>query len=1319
MVFKPFTHLARQSLGKTLTHGYAQSVVAATQSSYASTATPFGPFSTHAASKFNKHGSSQLHSTFQHASTQSGGASSSGQQGSLSELTRGDGGLAAYYEAWQKQQRNNGSTKEWKQFQFPLRIGWNAPSTIPESRGADKDSPAQLRSSALLGRSGLERAYSTSAVDDIKQAEDVIVDAAGLAAVEEAITKEISSFHVQPSHLATVPAPEVPATDTSRDGEQSLGVMPTFDSTPRQSSSATGSSQGPLLLHETTPLTPRSPTPTDMIVNLREAGRYEEIPAVFQAMLAEGVKPSMEAYNALLAAAIAMPAAKHQVISKALNIYTDAMRRHAVPDKAFYRTLIELLSRRAIEVYQTKNAMDIKRFQHGDLNPGCSFMLPSDESEYAILIADDALEHAVSIFNAAISNPQVQVLPSEVYGVLITACALHGRNEDMIRLYTHLEEHQVVPVGSMFPPMIEAYAQDGDLNSSVQCYEGYRSMAMQHDSDGSSLVGRYDYSVYAALVKSFLRCNRSERGHRFIASVYSSLDSNLAEHKARLEVARDIIVADGLIQHQIDIRQFGEALDLVDTQKLTPSTRSRVLACICSAAADNNDRTIAVEACKSVEPSIATMPFVASSMLAMELRFGQLDEASKYWSILYESLDSGALLIEPTAIYTLALIKDGQVNEALIQARHAFARIRTSVDVGAARDQLQEKIDEVIELIGKHLALPERAISPQATMTLLGAMTENKGPVSPVSEQLLACLGPTEISTLNWHDLILVLNIEAAMISDGTFLQDIGHIARLEHLLNVVSQRGLTLDEMTLQLVERTLGQLENHRPGVSAHWRNARQTARQAQRASLLHSSAPATAVNTSTPYVNAYDPYAAKMDHTGSNVILNILETGRSRRRTNLNQALAQFQTIHRLGRHPRYNVYSKLIETAATERRADVMFDILRTARQAVPLLPQHLSVLAGWSSILDSMIGGCLTVGNRAGASDFHQELLQLGAAPSANTYGLYITTLKEFAQTSDEANEALDIWNRAKQEGVEPTSFLYNALIGKLGKARRVDDCKYYFYEMQNRGIRPTSVTYGTMINGLTRVNDQYSAELLFNEMESMPNYKPRAAPYNSMMQYFQSENKQDSRKVLEYYSRMQSNNIEPTMHTYKLLIDTYAALEPIDMAAAEGVLDTIRASGQSPEAVHYASLIKAKGYQHQDLDGAWETFKTAMASSEIRPHASLYQAMFESMVANSQVEAIDGLLRDMEVQGVRMTPYIANAVIRGWATADNIAKAQDLYESMGKANREPSTYEEMTRAFLAVNDQNHAREVADEMFSRAYPAPVVAKLQKLLDSAGM
>jgi pentatricopeptide repeat protein len=385
----------------------------------------------------------------------------------------------------------------------------------------------------------------------------------------------------------------------------------------------------------------------------------------------------------------------------------------------------------------------------------------------------------------------------------------------------------------------------------------------------------------------------------------------------------------------------------------------------------------------------------------------------------------------------------------------------------------------------------------------------------------------------------------------------------------------------------------------------------------------------------------------------------------------------------------------------------------AKQDLPLLPQYSIVRHGWTSILDAMVGACLTTGNRRLAGEFHQQLHEIGAAPSANTFGLYITTLKESTKTFDEATEAVKIFHRAKSEGVEPSSFLYNALIGKLGKARRIDDCLFYFAEMRSRNIRPTSVTYGTIVNALCRVSDERFAQELFDEMESMPNYKPRPAPYNSLMQFFLTT-KRDSSKVLEYYQRMRSKNIQPTMHTYKLLIDTHATLEPINLDAAEGILKMIRAAGQRPEAVHYASLIHARGCVLHDMEGARKTFDEVLSGSHIRPQACLYQALFESMVANHCVKDTTPLLREMSAQGVEITPYIANTLIHGWALENDIAQAKSIYFSIGKDRREPSTYEAMTRAFLAAQDRDSASDVVHEMLSRGYPAAVSGKILELL-----
>ncbi|KAL8969443.1 MAG: hypothetical protein Q9183_001995, partial [Haloplaca sp. 2 TL-2023] len=1286
MVFKPFTHLARQSLGKTFTHGYAQSVVAATQSSYASTTTPFGPFGTHAASRFGKHGSSQLHQNFQHHSTHSGLNANHGQQPSSQGGSNPDGGLAAYYEAWQKQQHPGGKGREWKQFQFPLRIGWKAPSAVPENKGTEKDN-VHLPTDTLLERSGLERAYSTSAVEDIKKAEDVVAEAVAVTQIDAAIAKEISALHASPSTTID----QGLLTD-SKPASQVGSVVAAAD--PVQATTPIDSSPTSFLATNNSIHTTESSVLSDQVVHLRDTQRHAEIPALFELMLARGLRPSIQAYNALLDAAIVLPTARHQVMAQLVGVYTTMRSHNQKPDRQFLDTMFTQLSDRAADVYQKKVALNRKRVRFGSSTVKSRFLFPSDESEYAMLSEDDALPMAMQIFEQQMENGAGQLLSSGVYSKLVQACALYGRVDDMIRICSHMEKYQkAVPL--MFPAMIEAFARCGDLRSAVVCYEEYRSMAIQDNLNQGTFADRVDHQVYAAVVKGYAMCGRHDGGDRFFSRIMASLRNAEVPNQQIIEDAQDRIVGHGLIQQRLDAAEYSVALQIAEERTLTPATRSKAMAHIACMAADGNQGDVALKAYQNITAESTELIPAASSLLALHIRHNQLEEARPFWEVVYGSASMDAGMINPITIYTTALIRSGSIDEATSQARLAFDRMRSCAGSDAARELVKEEIDEAITVIGNSIRPQNLTPSPSACMSLLWAMNQNKGLISPVSEHLLAYLGPEAVTRLYHADLCLLLRIEAELIAGGIYLQDIAHKARFEHILSLVFNRGTYLGDQITELVSRTLAILPNVRPDLIHQWQNTRGLASSA---TLIDRSESGAVPPPAGGYNETFDPYETRVDHRGSNIIVDLLDNVRGRHAVNLDEALTRFRNMRRIGRHPRYIVYAKLISAAAKEGRTNLMSDILGIARQDMPILPQNLAVRNGWSPILDSMIGACLTVGDRAQAANFHQELLDLGSKPSANTFGLYITTLRESTRSFDEAAEALTIFRRAESEGVEPSSFLYNALIGKLGKARRIDDCLFYFSQMRAQGVTPTSVSYGTVVNALCRVSDQVHAEELFNEMESMHNYRPRPAPYNCMMQFFLNTNR-DSLKVLEYYNRMLSMNIQPTMHTYKLLIDTYATLQPVNLPAAEGVLDAIRASGGRPEAVHYASLVHAKGCALHDMAGARATFDAAMANPEVRPQACLYQSLFESMVANHCVEDIGAILQHMAARRVEMTPYIANVLIKGWAHAGDITKAQGLYHRIGKEGREPSTYEVMARALIAGQMRESALEVVNEMLS--------------------
>jgi hypothetical protein len=170
--------LARQG-PKTFTHGYAQSLVAATHPQvYASNNRPgFGlrRRTSKAGHYPNYHFQNAFHSSAQSSSTV--------QQ---VRAEKSDGGLDAYFEAWKKQHAAGEPEKEWTQFQFAKRIEWKPQSIEVDTEGR---SHVEAQAAEEASRPALHRANSASAVDDLRQAEEE----AALAKIDAAIEKEIKS----------------------------------------------------------------------------------------------------------------------------------------------------------------------------------------------------------------------------------------------------------------------------------------------------------------------------------------------------------------------------------------------------------------------------------------------------------------------------------------------------------------------------------------------------------------------------------------------------------------------------------------------------------------------------------------------------------------------------------------------------------------------------------------------------------------------------------------------------------------------------------------------------------------------------------------------------------------------------------------------------------------------------------------------------------------------------------------------------------------------------------------------------------------------
>ncbi|KAF8590270.1 hypothetical protein K439DRAFT_1403942 [Ramaria rubella] len=402
-------------------------------------------------------------------------------------------------------------------------------------------------------------------------------------------------------------------------------------------------------------------------------------------------------------------------------------------------------------------------------------------------------------------------------------------------------------------------------------------------------------------------------------------------------------------------------------------------------------------------------------------------------------------------------------------------------------------------------------------------------------------------------------------------------------------------------------------------------------------------------------------------------------------------------------------------------------------------------AGWFVIEDQMIIAFAHAGQPEAAHVHRGRIIDQGGTPSSDAYGALISAVKD---TTDDAGNALPLWQEALSRSVRPNIFMYNTIISKLAKARKTDHALQIFEQMRAQGVRPSSVTYGALISACCRVGDAESAERFFMEMTSSENFRARVPPFNTMIQFY-AYNKPNRERVLYYYNALLAAQIRPTEHTYKLLLDAYGTIQPVDTTLMEKIFnDLLQDHHIEVQGAHWAAMINAYGCAGKDMNkaiGIFESIEKHPSTSRSKttlPDAIVYEALFIVLSAHRRPDLIRGYLQRLRSSHIHPTAYVLNAAIKGYAAADDIESARVMFESMkdtpmgvaapnnrfshhsisasvpaqAPVYREPSTWEAMVRAELGVGERERAMDLVRRMESRGYPFAVVDRVRMIMYS---
>ncbi|EWC45346.1 hypothetical protein DRE_00745 [Drechslerella stenobrocha 248] len=1247
MVFKPFTiAAARQSFARNFVNGYAQSAVAAAQSSYATT-TSF-PLS-----RLGQNTPAKIQAAF-------GGPNN----GNRSRFARNDN-FSPYHSIFNK----DGD----RSLKYPERLQPSQGSIslqLQQELEKKNDGPPspELR----------PRASSMSTVRDyptLDKPDELALDSSAIA-VEDEVAAPAGAAPQLDAIAEAKPSPvlsEPPAETTTAPSEP---VAQNIAATPAPAEARTPS--------ETSDLTmvARSSSTSTYVVrdylqlfdNLKLAEQYDQIPMAFKEMIDNDIAPTTSAYDYLLHAFTQLPLMGHERIARVMTIYAEMLDRKMVPSHYTYSIIIGALSDQATRVQEHAKEAEAKAKRFGfSLSPATG---PSHRA-----LADKHFALVTDIYGTAVSLKQR--LTPEALNLLLQASAQKDRSDLFASILSKMEQLSLQPSIPSYREMIRLY-------SAIDTY----NVATDAKSSFGGLTAASRQKMVDSLVYAYFSSGQVSEGLVYV--------QRLLEHGTETTA-----LCISVVKSYLSIQNYEAAVEWTSGLNAAEPNEALVLNQVCAEAADAGD----VESAKTVyeklsKSSNALNASTFSSLVALSLRNKDLDAAEKFFR---QAEAFPNFLVSEAGLHLATMFAMvGATTDKLDYGMDVYRRIVERFH--AADGPLKSQAVASVRLMFDNLNSLD-LITQRQSLNLLHLVNHLGVAVPDVAfaRRLLKPFEGVPMDSLSPADFHLLVISPDASKKDA---QKIYSMAQLAH------QFQLPLWNFPAYIVESL------HEHAAPAHDMSyATPVSAGAEKMAYTWSNGgdhPTASPAAPHDPLDDIDPHQATLDIDGSNAFMARLE-GRTSPPLRATEIVNRFNML-KGHRHFQPQVVARAIGSIARqdgygEKRLGACVNIFNQALKDMPLLKEYRKARYGWYLMYDAMIAACLHLERLDLARKYHQEMLDFGASPSANTYGLYIVQLKGSHGNFDEASEAIKIFEQAKAEGIVPTSFLYNALIGKLSKARRIDDCLSYFSEMRANKIKPTSVTYGTIVNALCRVSDERFAEELFAEMESMPNYKPRPAPYNSMIQFF-VHTKHNRSKALYYYERMRSLNIAPTSFTYKLLIEAHVTCDPPDLKSGEEIIRQMRGERVVVEAQHHAAIIHAKGCVMGDVEGARASFDAALRDGSVRADTTIFQAMIESLVANHRVRETPEIVALMEARKIQVTPYIANPLIHGWALEGEIERSKGLYDALcsgAHANRrEPSTYEAMTRAYLAVNDHDSAMGVVNEMAGRSYPPPVMTKVLDLV-----
>ncbi|KAG5234422.1 pentatricopeptide repeat-containing protein [Salix suchowensis] len=312
-----------------------------------------------------------------------------------------------------------------------------------------------------------------------------------------------------------------------------------------------------------------------------------------------------------------------------------------------------------------------------------------------------------------------------------------------------------------------------------------------------------------------------------------------------------------------------------------------------------------------------------------------------------------------------------------------------------------------------------------------------------------------------------------------------------------------------------------------------------------------------------------------------------------------------------------------------------------------------------------------------AEETYVDLLQARCIPTEDTYALLIKAycacgLLGKAEAAFVANRCFCVsflYLHISDFHLSSCAIVYNAYIDGLMKARNPQRAIEIFQRMKNDGCQPSTDTYTLLINLHGKASQSYMALKLFNEMRSKK-CRPEICTYTALVNAFAREGLCE--KAEEIFEQKQEDKLEPDVYTYNALMEAYSRAG-FPYGAAE-IFSLMRHMGCEPDRASYNIMVDAYGRAglHEDAQAVFNEMKRLGITPTMKSHMLLLCAYSKAR----NVTKCEEIVNQMSESGLEPDTFVLNSMMHLYGRLGQFEKMEEVLTAMEKGPYEAdiSTY---------------------------------------------